>query len=87
MTEKIIHTTHSIVDQVKNIWFILAAFVAVIFWVARHETALPDIQENKARIGHLERHIIILESNFSRLQMQIDGIRDDLGIIKQAVLK
>ena len=87
MTKTIINTTHSVIDQVKNIWFVLAAACGITYWVAKHDSSLPDIQESKMRIGRMEKHVIVLESNFGKVQTQIDGIREDLTLIKKAVLK
>jgi len=74
-------------DQVKNTWVVLAAFAGIIYWAAKHDSSLPYIQDNRTRIGQMERHIIILDSNFGWMQTQIGGIREDLTLIKQAVLR
>jgi len=81
------HTTSSAIDQIKNTWLVLAAFAGIIYWAAKHDSSLPYIRENKARIGQMERHIIVLESNLGKIQAQFNGIREDLTLIKQAVLK
>jgi chaperonin cofactor prefoldin len=85
MTKK--HNFFHIAEFARNAWVIVAAAVGIIFWAAKQESSLADIQENKAKIGLLESRITVLESGLNKLSVKIDDIKEDLKLIKSAVLK
>jgi hypothetical protein len=74
-------------DQLRSAWFVLAAAAGIIYWAAKHDSSLGDIKDNRNRIGTLENRIVVLESGLDKLQMKIDGIKEDLTMIKKAVIK
>ena len=76
-----------VIDQIRNAWFILAAVIGIIYWAAKHDTSLQDIKENRTKIGMLENRMIVLEIGLDKLAVKIDGIKEDLSLIKSAVLK
>ena len=76
-----------ITEIVKSGWILAGAFAGIIYWAARQDSALSDIKENRTKIGMLENRIIVLESGLDKLSVKIDGIKEDLSLIKTAVLK
>lgn len=74
-------------ELVKNVWLIMAAIGGVIYWAAKHDTALNDIGENRARITTMENRMATLENGLNKLQVKIDDIKEDLTLIKSAVIK
>ena len=76
-----------VAELVRNTWIILAAVGGIIYWAARQDNALGDIKENRTKIGMLENRIVILESGLDKLSVKIDAIKEDLSLIKSAVLK
>ena len=76
-----------IIDQIRQLWFVFVAISGIVYWAAKHDAALLIISDNKTRIGLLESRIIVLESGLEKIRVQIDGIRDDLLIIKGAVVR
>lgn len=69
------------------IWVIAVAFTGVIYWAARHDSSLDDIKEHKIKIDSLEKRITILESGIDTLQVKMNDIKEDLSLIKSAVIK
>ncbi|MDR1826093.1 MAG: hypothetical protein LBQ49_00190 [Rickettsiales bacterium] len=74
-------------ELLRNTWIVLAAIGGIIYWAARQDSSLADIKENRTKIGMLENRIIILENGLDKLAVKIDGMREDLSLIKSAVLK
>ncbi|MFA7188321.1 MAG: hypothetical protein WC137_02515 [Alphaproteobacteria bacterium] len=58
-------------------------------WFAnqRQSSAIDEIKKSDARITSLENRTTILESGIGQLQLNIDGIKEDLSLIKSAVIK
>jgi hypothetical protein len=81
------HNVFRVAEFVRNAWVILAAAAGIIFWAAKQESSLADIKENRMKIGTLETRIAVLESGLDKLSVKIDGIKEDLSLIKSAVLK
>ena len=81
------HKPTPIFDVVKSGWILACAFAGIIYWAARHDSSLTDVKENRTKIGMLENRIIALESGLDKLAVKIDNIREDLSLIKTAVLK
>jgi hypothetical protein len=79
--------TVSGLDLLRNSWFLLAFAGGVIYWVAKQDSSLSDIKKNESRITSLENRATILESGIGQLQLKIDGIKEDLTLIKSAVIK
>lgn len=81
------HTNHSMMEQFRNIWFILVTAAGIIYWAARQDSSLTDIKENRTKISMLETRIINQENGLNKLQVKLDNIGEDLTLIKKAVLK
>jgi hypothetical protein len=76
-----------IAELLKSGWIVLAAFTGIIYWAARQDGSLMDIKENQTKISMLENRITVLEIGLDKLSVKIDGIKEDLLIIKNAVIK
>lgn len=74
-------------DLLRNSWFLLAFVVGVIYWVARQDSSLNELERADERITALENRTTILESGIGQLQLKIDGIKEDVTLIKSAVIK
>jgi len=77
----------SLLEQLRNSWFLIAFVGTVIYWAARHDSSLDDIKKNEARETALESRVTMLESGIAQLQLKIDGIKEDITLIKSAVIK
>jgi uncharacterized protein with ATP-grasp and redox domains len=74
-------------EIVKVSWFILVAFTGIIYWAAKQDSSINDVKEHKIKIASLENRITVLENGLDKIQVKIDDIKDDLSLIKTAVLK
>ena len=74
-------------DILRNSWFLLAFAFGVIYWVARQDSSLNELDRANNRITALENRTTILESGIGQLQLKIDGIKEDVTLIKSAVIK
>ena len=70
----------SIIEQLRNAWFIIAAFAGIIYWAAKHDAALADAANHAVKIETLEKKMVHIDVNIS-------AMREDLGLIKAAILK
>ncbi len=75
------------VDILRDSWFLIAFLGGMVYWVARQDAALNEIARNEHRITSLENRTTILESGIGQLQLKIDGIKEDVTLIKGAVIK
>lgn len=76
-----------LVHILRNSWFLIAFIGAAIYWVARQDHSLTNIDKNEARTTALEARVTTLESGNAQLQLKIDGIKEDVRLIKSAVIK
>ena len=76
-----------LVDFLRNSWFLIAFIAGVIYWAARQDSSLDDLARADSRITALENRTTILETGIGQLQMKIDTIRDDVALIKSAVIR
>ncbi len=74
-------------DFLRDSWFLIAFIAGMIYWVARQDSSLVDIQRADSRITALESRTTVLETGIGQLQLKIDGIKEDLTLIKSAVIK
>ena len=81
------NTMNDILDILRNSWFLLAFVAGVIYWVARQDSSLSELERQEQRITSLENRTTILESGIGQLQLKIDGIKEDVTLIKSAVIK
>lgn len=77
----------SILDFLRNSWFLIAFIAGIIYWVARQDSSLGELERADHRITALENRTTILETGLAQLQMKIDGIKEDVSLIKTAVIK
>jgi hypothetical protein len=76
-----------IIDVLRDSWFLLVFIAGLIYWVARQDSSLSEIERQDQRITSLENRTTILESGIGQLQLKIDGIKEDVTLIKSAVIK
>ena len=76
-----------LVDFLPNSWFLIAFIAGVIYWAARQDSSLEDLARADSRITALENRTTILETGIGKLQIKLDTIRDDVALIKSAVIK
>lgn len=77
----------NILDILRNSWFLLAFAFGVVYWVARQDSSLNELERADTRITALENRTTILETGLGQLQLKIDGIKEDITLIKSAVIK
>lgn len=78
---------NDILEILRNSWFLIAFVAGVIYWVARQDSSLSELERQEQRITTLENRTTILESGIGQLQLKIDGIKEDVTLIKSAVIK
>lgn len=74
-------------DVIRDSWFLIAFIAGGIYWVARQDSSLSELEHQEQRITSLENRTTILESGIGQLQLKIDGIKEDVTLIKSAVIK
>ena len=74
-------------DTLRAGWFLIAFIAGLIYWAARQDSSLSEIERQDQRITALENRTTILESGIGQLQLKIDGIKEDVTLIKSAVIK
>ena len=74
-------------DVLRDSWFLIVFIAGLIYWVARQDSSLSEIERQDQRITTLENRTTILESGIGQLQLKIDGIKEDVTLIKSAVIK
>lgn len=77
----------NLIDVLRDSWFLIAFIAGLIYWVARQDSSLTEIERQDQRITALENRTTILESGIGQLQLKIDGIKEDVTLIKSAVIK
>ena len=76
-----------LVDFLRGSWFLIAFIGGLIYWVARQDSSLIEIERADTRLTALENRTTVLESGIGQLQLKIDGIKEDVTLIKSAVIK
>lgn len=74
-------------DVIRDSWFLIVFISGGIYWVARQDSSLSELERQDQRITSLENRTTILESGIGQLQLKIDGIKEDVTLIKSAVIK
>lgn len=85
MTEK--NEILSFMDLLRSSWFLIVFLGSLIYWVAKQDSSISNFQKAESRITTLENRTSLLESGIAQLQLKIDGIKEDLNLIKTAVIK
>ncbi len=85
-------TTHSdstqgIIDFLRDSWFLIAFIGGLIYWAARQDFSIAELERVDGRITALENRTTILETGIGQIQIKIDDIKEDLNLIKGAVIK
>ena len=76
-----------VVEFLRDSWFLIAFIAGMIYWVARQDTSLAQIERADVRITALENRTTVLETGIGQIQIKIDDIKEDLSLIKSAVIK
>ena len=76
-----------VLDVLRDSWFLIVFVAGVIYWVARQDSSLAEIQRADARITSLENRTTVLETGIGQIQIKTDDIKEDLNLIKGAVIK
>ncbi|MBQ0013548.1 MAG: hypothetical protein KBS86_03205 [Proteobacteria bacterium] len=77
----------SIIETLRNSWFLIAFIAGAVYWVARQDSSLNELERADARITSLENRTTLLETGIGQIQLKIDGIKEDVTLIKTAVIK
>ena len=80
-------TYHPILDGLRHSWFLIIFIGTAIYWAAKHDVNIIDVQKNEARIAAIEPRVAALESGIAQTQIRLDMIQYDLSAIKKAVMK
>ena len=78
---------NNIMDFLRNSWFLIVFIGGLIYWAAKQESAMAYVQKDEIRITSLEQRTNMLESGIGQLQIKIDAIKEDVTLIKSAVIK
>ena len=76
-----------ILDTLRDSWFFIAFVAGAIYWVARQDSSLAELERADHRITALENRTTVLETGIGQIQIKIDGIQEDIRLIKSAVIK
>lgn len=74
-------------DFLRNSWFLIAFIGGLIYWAARQDLSIAEHDGFDTRITSLENRTTILETGIGQIQIKIDDIKEDLNLIKGAVIK
>ncbi|MBQ8255857.1 MAG: hypothetical protein IJY99_02750 [Alphaproteobacteria bacterium] len=77
----------TIIDFLRNSWFLIAFIGGLIYWVARQDLSVAELERIDGRVTVLENRTTILETGIGQIQIKIDDIKEDLNLIKGAVIK
>lgn len=76
-----------ILDILRDSWFLIVFIAGLIYWVARQDFSVAELERVDTRITALENRTTILETGIGQIQIKIDDIKEDLNLIKGAVIK
>lgn len=76
-----------ILDTLRDSWFLIAFVAGAIYWVARQDSSMAEQERTDHRITALENRTTVLETGIGQIQIKIDGIQEDIRLIKSAVIK
>lgn len=74
-------------DLLRNSWFLIVFIGGLIYWAARQDLSVAEHETFDTRITSLENRTSILETGIGQIQIKIDDIKEDLTLIKGAVIK
>ena len=76
-----------LIDFLRDSWFLIVFIAGLIYWAARQDFSVAELERVDARITSLENRTTILETGIGQIQIKIDDIKEDLNLIKGAVIK
>ena len=74
-------------EFLRNSWFLIAFIGGLIYWATRQDLSVAEHETFDTRITSLENRTTILENGIGQIQIKIDDIKEDLTLIKGAVIK
>ena len=74
-------------DFLRNSWFLIMFIGGLVYWAARQDLSVAELERVDTRITSLENRTTILETGIGQIQIKIDDIKEDLTLIKGAVIK
>ena len=74
-------------EFLRNSWFLIVFIGGLIYWVARQDMSVIELERVDSRITSLENRTTVLETGIGQIQIKIDDIKEDLTLIKGAVIK
>ncbi|MBQ2845093.1 MAG: hypothetical protein ACLRFN_03365 [Alphaproteobacteria bacterium] len=77
----------TILEFLRNSWFLIAFIGGLIYWAARQDMSIDSVSRLDSRITSLENRTTLLETGIGQIQIKIDDIKEDLTLIKSAVIK
>ena len=77
----------TVLDFLRNSWFLIVFIGGLIYWLARQDLSVNELERVDARITSLENRTTVLETGIGQIQIKIDDIKEDLTLIKGAVIK
>ena len=77
----------TLLDFLRNSWFLIIFIGGLIYWAARQDLSVAEHETFDSRITSLENRTTILETGIGQIQIKIDDIKEDLTLIKSAVIK
>jgi hypothetical protein len=78
---------NGLIEFLRDSWFLIAFVAGVIYWAAKQDFSVLELERVDNRITALENRTTILETGIARIQIKIDDIKEDLTLIKSAVIK
>lgn len=76
-----------LVEMLRSSWFLIIFIGTVIYWAAKQDSASASVKKHDVMIAGLETRVYTLESGIAQLQLKLDGIKEDVALIKGAVIK
>ena len=80
-------TARGVFEFLRDNWFLLGFVGGLIYWVARQDLSVIEMERVDTRITSLENRTTVLETGMGQIQIKIDDIIEDLTLIKSAVIK
>ena len=77
----------TLLDFLRNSWFLIVFIGGLVYWAARQDLSVAEHETFDTRITSLENRTTILETGIGQIQIKIDDIKEDLTLIKGAVIK
>ena len=74
-------------EFLRNSWFLIVFIGGLIYWVARQDLSVAELERVDVRITAVENRTTMVETGIGQIQIKIDDIKEDLTLIKGAVIK